>query len=144
MTPEHVQLIRLSFLQVAERKDETGQMFYRRLFEIAPETRSLFKGDINGQARKLMDTLGIAISSLKDMPTLIATLQALAVRHAGYGVRDEHYDKVGEALIWTLQQVLGPAFTPEVKNAWAALYGTVASVMRAAAAGPARRASAAS
>jgi hemoglobin-like flavoprotein len=139
MTPEQVQLIRLSFLQVIERKQETGRQFYARLFEIAPDTRPMFKGDIDLQARKLMDTLGVAISSLKDMPSLIATLQALAVRHVSYGVRDEDYGKVGEALIWTLQQVLGPAFTQEVKDAWVALYGTVASVMRAAAAGPAQR-----
>ncbi len=84
-----------------------------------------------------MDTLAMAIASLREMSSLVAMLEAMAVRHAGYGVRDEHYDKVGEALLWTLEQILGPAFTPVVRGAWATLYGTVAGVMRnAAKAGP--------
>ena len=59
-------------------------------------------------------------------------VEALAHRHVGYGVRDEHYDKVGEALLWTLERVFGAAFTPEVRNAWATLYGVVAATMRKA------------
>ena len=35
-----------------------------------------------------------------------------------YGARDEHYDKVGEALLWTLERGLAAAFTPEAKRAW--------------------------
>ena len=55
------------------------------------------------------------------------------MRHVAYGVQDKHYDDVGAALLWTLERVLGPAFTPEARDAWAALYGTVADVMRNAA-----------
>ena len=95
----------------------------------------MFKGDIEAQAGKLMDTLAIAISQLKDLPTLVKILEGLAVRHVGYGVRDEHYDKVGEALIWTLERGLGAAFTSELRAAWIALYTTAADVMRNAAKG---------
>jgi hemoglobin-like flavoprotein len=63
----------------------------------------------------------------------VVMLQAMAMRHKDYGVRDEHYDKVGEALLWTLAAILGPAFTPAVRDAWATLYGSVADVMRNAA-----------
>jgi hemoglobin-like flavoprotein len=137
MTPEQAQIVKLSFAQVMRNKDQVGMMFYDRLFEIAPEVRPLFKGDIAGQSRKLMDTLALAVGMLRDMPTLVMTLQGLARRHVGYGVRDEHYDKVGEALLWTLEQGLGDAFTPQVRGAWAALYTTVATVMRDAAKGEA-------
>jgi hemoglobin-like flavoprotein len=130
MAPEQVELIRLTFVQVMNRKNETGRMFYDRLFSIAPDTRPLFRSSIDAQAQKLMDTLALAISSLRDLPSLVAMLEALAVRHVGYGVRDRHYDDVGAALLWTLERSLGPAFTPEVRDAWAALYGTVAEVMR--------------
>ena len=136
MTPEQVQIIKLTFAQVMGSKDKVGRLFYDRLFTIAPETRPLFKGDIDAQSRKLMETLALAIGMLRDMPTLVATLEALAQRHVGYGVRDEHYDKVGEALLWTLEQGLGPAFTPDARAAWTALYGAVAQIMRKAAAGP--------
>jgi hemoglobin-like flavoprotein len=130
MTPEQVQIIRLTFSQAMSSKDKVGRMFYDRLFEIAPETRPMFKGDIDAQSRKLMDTLALAIGMLRDMPTLVATLQALAKRHVAYGVRDEHYDTVGAALLWTLEKALGSAFTPEARTAWATLYGAVAKIMR--------------
>jgi len=130
MTPKQVELIRLTFVQVMNRKMETGRMFYERLFSIAPDTRPMFRSDIDVQAQKLMDTLALAISGLRDLPSLVAMLEALALRHVGYGVRDKHYDDVGAALLWTLERGLGPAFTPEARDAWATLYGTVADVMR--------------
>jgi hemoglobin-like flavoprotein len=137
MNPEQVKIILLTFSQVASNKDRVGQIFYERLFSIAPETRPMFKGDMAEQSRKLMDTLALAIGSLRDMPGLVATLESLALRHVGYGVRDEHYDQVGEALIWTLEKGLGDAFTRDAREAWTALYGEIAEIMcRAAAHGP--------
>jgi hemoglobin-like flavoprotein len=135
MTSEQVQIIRLTFAQAVAGKDHIGRLFYDRLFTIAPEVRQLFKGDMEAQSRKLIDTLALAVGMIRDMPTLVPTLEALAQRHVGYGVRDEHYDKVGEALLWTLHQSLGPAFTPHAREAWTALYGAVAQIMRNAAAG---------
>ena len=129
MTPEQVKIVRLTFAQAMNRKVEVGMIFYERLFAIAPDTKVLFKGDIEEQSRKLMDTLAIAISNLRDTPALVGVLEALAHRHVAYGVRAEHYDKVGEALLWTLAEGLGEAFTPQARAAWAALYGTVKQIM---------------
>jgi hemoglobin-like flavoprotein len=136
MTPEQVQLIRLTFVQVMNRKQEAGRMFYERLFSIAPDTRPMFRSDIDAQSQKLMDTLALAISGLRDLPSLVSMLEALALRHVGYGVQDKHYDEVGAALLWTLERMLGPAFTPDARVAWTALYGTVAQVMRKVASVP--------
>lgn len=137
MTPEQVAIIKSNFTQVVGQKETVGLMFYERLFTIAPETKSLFKGDLKAQSRKLMDTLALAIGMLRDMPTLVATLEGLAKRHVSYGVKDEHYAKVGEALLWTLEKELGAAFTADAKAAWAVLYGAVSDIMRKAAAKPA-------
>lgn len=60
-------------------------------------------------------------------------------RHAGYGVRDEHYEAVATALIWTLGTGLGDAFTPEVREAWATMYWIVADTMKEGAAEPLAR-----
>ena len=137
MTPEQVQIIKSTFAAVIKDKVKVGLLFYDRLFTIAPDTKPLFKNDLAEQSRKLMDTLALAIGMLRDMPTLVTTLEGLARRHVAYGVKDEHYDQVGAALLWTLEQGLGSAFTPQAKEAWAALYGTAAKVMRdAAKAGP--------
>ena len=62
------------------------------------------------------------------------TLHGLGRRHRGYGVEDRHYATVGEALIWTLGQGLGPAFTDEARDAWLAAYTLLAGVMQAGAA----------
>jgi hemoglobin-like flavoprotein len=97
MTPEQAQIIKLTFAQVMRDRDRVGRMFYDRLFSIAPEVKPLFRGDIAEQSRKLMDTLALAVGMLRDMPTLVITLEGLARRHVGYGVKDEHYDKVGDA-----------------------------------------------
>lgn len=132
MTPEQVQLIKLSFVPLMSRKLEAGKLFYQRLFEIAPETRQMFKSDINAQAEKLMKTLGLAISSLHDMPTLLGMLKNLGRQHVAYGVQEEHYAKVGSALLWTLEKMLGDAFTDAARTAWADLYKTVADVMQSA------------
>jgi|SRR6185312_11994415 nitric oxide dioxygenase len=133
MTPEQVQLVRLSFTKIMAVKMDAARCFYDRLFAIAPEVRPMFSNDIESQARKLMDTLAIAIGSLRDPSLLNRVLDGLAARHVGYGVRDEHYTKVGEALIWTLEKSLGDDFTPQVKSAWTSLYAAIATQMRGAA-----------
>lgn len=137
MTPEQIKLVRLSMVKLLDHKVEIGQVFYDRLFLIAPEVQPLFKGDIKVQGRKLMDTIGVAVSSLRDPAVLQSTLQDLGRRHTAYGVKDEHYDKVAEALLWTLGKILGEDFTPPVKDAWTSLYVSVADTMRAAAKGDA-------
>jgi len=60
-------------------------------------------------------------------------VEDLGRRHAGYGVRDEHYHTVGAALLWTLEQGLGELYTPDVAEAWAAAYTLLAGVMQKAA-----------
>lgn len=130
MTPDEIKLIKLSFAPLIGRKQEAGKLFYQRLFEIAPEVKPMFKADINAQAEKLMSTLGAMIGCLQDRPAFTAMLEDLGRRHIGYGVRDEHYNKVGTALLATLEKMLGDAFTDQVRKAWTELYETVASVMR--------------
>lgn len=137
MTPEQAQLVKQSFAKVAPIAEQAADLFYTRLFEIAPEVKPLFKGDIKEQGRKLMSTLGLAVGSLDRLPQLVPVVQDLGRKHAGYGVRGEHYDKVAAALLWTLEQGLGPDFTPETKAAWTEVYGILAGVMKEAARQPA-------
>ena len=93
----------------------------------------LFRGDMTEQGRKLMATLGVAVSSLRNLDKIIPTVQALGANHASYGVKDADYQTVASALLWTLEQGLGAAFTPEVKEAWTATYMILAGVMMDAA-----------
>ncbi|MEW6123984.1 MAG: globin family protein [Pseudomonadota bacterium] len=134
MLPSQVELIQSSFAKVAPISEAAAGLFYGRLFEIAPQVKPLFKGDMTEQGRKLMATLAVVVKGLSNLDAVVPAAQVLAKRHLAYGVREAHYAPVGAALLWTLEQGLGDAFTPEVKAAWAEAYGLLASVMIAAAA----------
>ena len=134
MTPEQVKLVQDSFAKVAPIADKAADLFYDRLFVIAPDVRSLFPDDLSAQKKKLMQMLATAVTNLHQVEKIIPAVQDLGRRHVGYGVTAKHYEPVGAALLWTLEQGLGPAFTPQVKEAWTVTYTTVADVMKAAAA----------
>lgn len=133
MTPKQIELVQATFKDVAAIKEQAAELFYNRLFEMDPSVRQMFKGDMKEQGRKLMATIGVAVASLRNLDAVLPTVKQLAEKHVEYGVRDEHYATVGGALLWTLEQGLGPKFTPEVKDAWAAVYGALSGVMMQAA-----------
>lgn len=133
MTPEQIQLVRSSFAKVAAIQDEAAVLFYRRLFELDPSLRPLFKGDMTAQGARLMAALRGIVGSLDQLERVLPALRELGRRHAAYGVRPEHYATVGEALIWTLEQGLGAAFTRETRRAWIDAYARLAWTMIAAA-----------
>ncbi|WP_297297430.1 globin family protein [uncultured Methylovirgula sp.] len=136
MTPEQISLVQSSFAKVAPIADEAATLFYARLFQIAPDVRPLFKGDLEDQGRKLMAALGTVVRSLDRLDDVLPAVKALAVRHADYGVEPEHYAPVGAALLWTLKQGLGEAFTAETAEAWHTAYGLLSNTMIAAATAP--------
>ena len=129
MTPHQIMLVQASFANVAPIADAAAKLFYGRLFEIAPEVKPMFQGDISEQGRKLMATLGIVVKGLSNIEAVLPAAKALAVKHVAYGVKPEHYVPVGEALIWTLDKGLGEAFTPETRQAWLAAYGALSTAM---------------
>jgi len=133
MTSAEIALIRESFRKVAPIADQAASLFYARLFELDPSLRALFRGDMSEQGRKLMQMIGMAVGGLDRFDQLVPTVRQLGLRHAGYHVRDAHYETVGEALLWTLERGLGPDFTPAAKDAWAKVYGVLAETMKAGA-----------
>jgi nitric oxide dioxygenase len=140
MTRDDIALVRESFAAVAPIADEAAALFYERLFAIAPDTRALFTGDMREQGRKLMTMIGTVVRSLDNLAPLLGAVDELGRRHAGYRVHDAHYAKVGEALLWTLEQGLGERFTPAARDAWAAAYALLSERMMTAAAGVAKAA----
>jgi nitric oxide dioxygenase len=129
MTPDQVKLVQQSFAQVAPIADPAATMFYERLFEIAPAVKPLFHGDMAEQRRKLMATLAAVVGGLANIETVLPAASALAKRHVDYGVKPEHYDSVGAALLWTLERGLGERWTSDLAAAWTAAYGTLSRYM---------------
>ncbi len=133
MTPEQIQLCKSSWAKVEPIADDAAALFYGNLFEADPTLKNLFKGDMVEQGKKLMEMITAAVRLLDRLDQLVPVVEKLAVRHVDYGVEASHYDTVGAALLKTLEMGLGEAFTEEVKAAWAAAYGILASTMTKAA-----------
>jgi len=134
ITPRQVELVQTTWEQVVPIADTAAGLFYGRLFEMDPALKPLFTSDIKEQGRKLMQMITVAVRGLGDLGALVPAVEALGARHTGYGVKPEHYETVGAALLWTLEKGLGAAFTTEVKEAWATVYGVLAATMQQGAA----------
>lgn len=129
MTPHQIDLVQSSFAKVAPNANAVAALFYSRLFEIDPDLRPLFKGDMAAQGAKLMAALAVAVNSLRKPEAVIPALRAMGARHREYGVTDAHYGTVATALVWTLEQGLGADFTEETRAAWVETYTLVATTM---------------
>ncbi len=135
LTEQQRSLVRETWAMVVPDCDTVATLFYDRLFLLDPSLHKLFlHSDMQSQGRKLVQMLDVAVAQLARLDTLSPAVAALGTRHVSYGVRDEHYDTVGAALLWTLQQGLGALFTDDVREAWTETYGLLASVMRGGAA----------
>ena len=134
MNSRQIDLVQSTFRLVEPIAEDASRLFYARLFELDPGLRPLFPHDLTGQGRKLMTALGLVVRGLRAPHVILPVARGLGRRHSGYGVRDEHYEVVGGALLWTLEQGLGEAFTAEVREAWSAAYALLSGEMRAAAA----------
>jgi hemoglobin-like flavoprotein len=132
MTPQQIELVQTSFKKVVPIGGTAADLFYDRLFEIAPEVRPMFPQDMTEQKAKLMAMLGTAVTNLHKLDEILPAVKALGQRHKGYGVTTAQYAPVGAALLWTLEKGLGADFTSDVKAAWAETYAALAAVMTSA------------
>ena len=129
LTTTQVELIQTSFQQVLPIADTAGMLLYERIFTLAPETRWLFDDDIRPQAKRLMAAVKTVVEGLGELESVAPMLVRLGARHVRYGVRPEHFEVVGAAVMWTLEQGLGEAFTPPVRDAWAAAWEIITDAM---------------
>ena len=133
MTPEQIDLVKTSFSKVAPISETAAELFYGRLFEIAPSVKNMFPEDLKEQGKKLMMSISVVVNGLTDLEKVVPIAEDLAKKHVDYGVKAEHYESVGASLIWTLGQGLGDDFTDEVKEAWVEAYTLLSNVMISAA-----------
>jgi len=134
--PENKQkdLIQTTFALVVPIADKAAEIFYNKLFELDPNLKPLFKGDMKEQGKKLMTMIATAVKGLDKPASIIGAVEDLGKRHVGYGVKDAHYDTVGQALLYTLEVGLGSEWNSEVQEAWTTLYVDLSTTMKNAAA----------
>jgi len=126
----NIDALEVSFDQVAPRGDELVDVFYERLFTVAPSVRPLFAGtDLKRQKGMLLAALVLLRNSLRDLESVTPKLYDLSARHVRYGAVPEHYPVVGEVLIASMAEIAGDAWTVEYEQAWTAAYAVVSGVM---------------
>jgi nitric oxide dioxygenase len=130
MTPEQIQMVRLTLAQATADQYALGREFYRRLLIIAPDLRARFQGDVDTESSKLRDALKLAFAALSDMPFLVATLEALARRDVARDLPEHHCRAIAQSLLWAVERRIGAAFTPRVCDAWIAFLAVVVSILR--------------
>jgi len=132
MDSRHIALIQRSFEQTAALGGLLSETFYAELFAIDPSLRAMFDGDLRRQQMKFMMMLALIVRSLHKPEEVLKTVQHLAIKHVGYGVRPEHYSPFGNALLRTLRKILGPDYTPDVADAWEEGFRMLARIMKQA------------
>jgi hemoglobin-like flavoprotein len=134
MTPQQIEVVQASFTKVAPIAETAAGLFYARLFELDPQLKHLFKGDMKRQGMMLMSMIATAVRGLSNTEALLPMVKNLGRRHVGYGVKDSHYAIVGQALIETLEKGLGKDFDAQTREAWLGAYSLLSSVMKSGAA----------
>jgi hemoglobin-like flavoprotein len=130
LTTRQLVLVRETFMLLAPGAADVVALLYTRLFEVAPRLRRLFHADMREQGDKLIQALTLAVSHLDDLESIAPDVRALGRRHRLYGVEDVDFETVGHVLLWTLERSLGARWNPEVREAWADVYGVLSGIMR--------------
>jgi hemoglobin-like flavoprotein len=130
MTQNQIVLVKSTWSQVAAMDPVVvGEIFYNRLFEIAPHVKPMFRNPMPEQSKKLIAMINYVISKLNNLDDIINEVAKLAQRHVSYGVEPLHYISVGQALLWTLEKGLGGNWNGEVEQSWRICYEVLSDAM---------------
>ena len=80
MTEQQVRLVQQTFMRVLPISDLAAQLFYKRLFELDPTLRPMFKGDMQEQGRKLMQMIGMTVQGLSVPGEIMGLVADLGIR----------------------------------------------------------------
>lgn len=132
ITPYNKKLVRATFWMVESKADEAAEIFYAKLFEMSPELRPLFKGNMREQGRRMMEMLSTLVKGLNTLDVLAPLVRSMGRRHLNYGIKTEHYNMAAAALMYSLKEELQENWNEEVESAWLEVYETVSDIMQSA------------
>lgn len=110
--------------------DRVVEWFYASLFVEAPQLRALFPAAMDTQRDRLFRALTGAIGNMGDPDRLVPMLHQLGRDHRKFGVKAEHYDLVGRALVAAVKRYLDDIWVPELEDAWERAYDLMARIMQ--------------
>jgi hemoglobin-like flavoprotein len=132
MTPMQIELVKSTFDKITVAPHLAGEMFYARLFELDPKAREMFRGDLQHQGKALFAMLEMMAKTLDVREKIVPIVHDLGHRHALYGVSREDYVPFRQALLDTLERILGNHFAVPIRDAWGAAYDELADIMQQA------------
>jgi len=130
LTARDIEIVRSDWEKVERAGEAAATLLYDRLFSLDRRIRLLFPLDLEEQKLKVIRMLGAAIHGLSNPDVLLPILRLLGRKHVAFGVREEHYAMLADALIWTLRQALAGAFDEEHEAAWTRVYTVLATHMQ--------------
>jgi len=129
VTKEQARIVNDTWKIITPISLKMGQEFYSRLFETNPELKPMFKSDPKDQAMKLMFMLSYLVHRLENIEELTSEIEKLARRHKGYGASEQHYEIIGNTLLWSLEQNLGDNWNEKTEQAWKSTYELISGLM---------------
>lgn len=130
MTPTQISVVQASWQKVDEKNHEVAEMFYQRLFELAPDLRQFYQADLQEYGTRLMRNLGNAVESLARLDSVLPMLQEFGQQRFERGIKDGHETAVRNAMLWALEQRLAEAFTQDVRTAWNETYSLLTGIIQ--------------
>jgi len=127
-----------SFGRLAASQQFAMEYLYARLFVQNPELRALFPLSMEHTRSTTFGMLARLISTLHDPRETDQLLDRLGRDHRKFGVKHAHYEPFFDALVATVEQVSGPAWTERNARAWRTVLDHFATSMRSAAADDAK------
>lgn len=132
LSPAQEDIIEATAPVVAEHLETITARFYPLMFARYPQVVPLFNPthqQNGGQPRALAKAV-LAYVQLRQSPQQAReTLETVVNKHVSLDIQPEHYPIVGECLMAAIGDVLGDAVTPEVADAWSALYQELADLL---------------
>jgi hemoglobin-like flavoprotein len=113
-------LIERSFELAAERCEDLTPLVYRRLATEHPETQAMFRSEGSELVKGSM--LAMTIEAMLDFAGersgKFRMIECEVTSHDAYGTPRELFIAFFGVIARTLQEVLGPQWTPEIEQAW--------------------------
>jgi hemoglobin-like flavoprotein len=123
-------LIKLSWSHLSSRLEEFGETFYKILFDIQPDLKRMFSGNMEIQQQKFSAMVNHIVAHVQHSEKVEPELRALGTRHVDYGVERQHYDTIMIAFLLALEKKLKRKFDPETKEAWTMAFVYISSHMQ--------------
>jgi hemoglobin-like flavoprotein len=127
MTSKESTLLQDTFNLILPNIARAAELFYNRLFFLAPELQSRIRASVESQERRMMQVMTMIVGAgrTRTLPGSGAS-PAGEPKAAGDGRARRVPGTMEDVLLWTLEHCLGKRFTPEAREAWRNAYSSLA------------------